>query len=62
MKNVGPNNDIFGIMDILDGPEQVAFNPCIKEEMTPETCRYNPRLGCDCGFHKPDEINFPTNP
>lgn len=24
---------------------------CKKEGMTAETCRYNPRLGCDCGFY-----------
>ena len=23
---------------------------CIKG-MTEDTCRYNPRLGCDCGYH-----------
>lgn len=27
-------------------------NVCIKEGMTIDTCRYNPRLGCDCGYHR----------
>lgn len=29
---------------------------CVKEGMTHGTCRYNPRLGCDCGFHEPDYL------
>jgi len=38
----------------------LSFKPydlCIKEEMTQETCRYNPILGCDCGYHKSEKDN-----
>lgn len=34
---------------------------CVKEGMTFETCRWNNRLGCDCGFHKPVLIELVTN-
>lgn len=30
--------------------------------MTFDTCRYNPRLGCDCGFHKPSLDVYITDP
>lgn len=41
-------------------PDQLGPGPCIKEGMTTETCRYNNRLGCDCGFHKGTINEIPT--
>lgn len=39
-------------------------DPCIKEGMTVDTCRYNPLLGCDCGCYPSarDLENMKDNP
>ncbi len=46
------------VCDWCGGPGRLLLkaNPCLKEGMSVSTCRYNPRLGCDCGFHKPDRL------
>lgn len=40
------------------------YDPCIKEGMTVDTCRYNPLLGCDCGYYPSvrDLENMKDNP
>lgn len=37
----------------VDNPTDATQKNCTHGFVLPDRCRYNPRLGCDCGEYKP---------